>query len=82
MFHSTKHIDTLVFRLREICYEGHMILQKVGTDEQVADAFTKALPKPAFIRHSDIMLGKSADNIAPMDQDDIDDLASEEPLDG
>eukprot|EP00961_Rhodomonas_salina_P145811 1962791-Rhodomonas_salina.1 len=77
MFHCTKHIDMRVFRLREICDDGHMILQKVGTDEQVADAFTKALPKPAFIRHCDIMLGKRADNIAPMDRVDIDDLASE-----
>eukprot|EP00961_Rhodomonas_salina_P231480 3126730-Rhodomonas_salina.1 len=82
MFHRTKHIDTLVFRLREICNEGHMILQKVGTGEQVADVFTKALPKPAFIRHRDIMLGKCADNIVPMDRDDIDDLALEEQLDG
>eukprot|EP00961_Rhodomonas_salina_P233170 3150977-Rhodomonas_salina.1 len=59
-----------------------MILQKVRTDEQVADAFTKALPKPEFIWHRDIMLGKSTDNIEPMDQDDIHDLASEELLDG
>eukprot|EP00961_Rhodomonas_salina_P304048 3941465-Rhodomonas_salina.2 len=75
MFHCTKHIDTWVFKLSEICDEGHMILQKVRTYEQVADAFTKELPKPAFILHHDIMLGKLTENITPMNQDDIDDLA-------
>eukprot|EP00961_Rhodomonas_salina_P147146 1980348-Rhodomonas_salina.1 len=35
MFHHTKHIDTLVFRLREICNEGHMILQKASASGKI-----------------------------------------------
>ena len=30
---------------------------KVSTGEQVADAFTKSLPEPAFKKHQEVMLG-------------------------
>eukprot|EP00961_Rhodomonas_salina_P194127 2620990-Rhodomonas_salina.2 len=48
MFHKTKHVDVRVDNLREMCDAGHMVLTKVPTGEQVADAFTKSLPQPAF----------------------------------
>eukprot|EP00961_Rhodomonas_salina_P073542 988526-Rhodomonas_salina.1 len=33
-----------------------MNLLKIGTDDQVADALTKALPKLAFTAHSGVMM--------------------------
>jgi hypothetical protein len=43
-----KHIDTRVFRLRELVRSGVLELSKVSTKDQVADLFTKALPAQSF----------------------------------
>eukprot|EP00961_Rhodomonas_salina_P158191 2129584-Rhodomonas_salina.3 len=69
MFHKTKHVDVLVYNLREMCDAGHMVLTKVATGEQVADAFTKSLPRPAFQRHLDIMLGAQPDPVSAREPD-------------
>jgi hypothetical protein len=60
MYTKARHIDTKVYRLRELCKEGKMILHKVGTEDQVADALTKALAKHTFNKHRDVMLGLRA----------------------
>ena len=57
MFHKSKHIDVRVHHLRDMCNNGTMELLKVATAKQVADAFTKALPQPAFEGHRSVMLG-------------------------
>jgi len=60
MYTKARHIDVKVYRLCELCKEGKMILHKVGTEDQVADGLTKALPKHAFNKHRNIMLGHRA----------------------
>ena len=48
MSSRSKHIDTRVYRLRDLVRDGVLKLVKVGTGEQMADGMTKALPAPAI----------------------------------
>ena len=41
----SKHIDTRIFRLRQLVEDGEIELIKVDSELQVADNLTKALPK-------------------------------------
>lgn len=57
-----------------------MVVHKVGTLEQVADALTKALAKPAFIRHRNTMLGDvgwipTGAGADAIDQEAVDEIA-------
>ena len=45
---ATKHIDTKYHFVREQVHEGRIIVDQIGTDEQLADIFTKALPRHKF----------------------------------
>eukprot|EP00961_Rhodomonas_salina_P087382 1175278-Rhodomonas_salina.1 len=56
LHHKSKHIDVQVYHLRDLCKAGIMTLLKISTDNQVADALTKAIPKPAFITHCLVMM--------------------------
>lgn len=56
-FAKSKHIDTRVHRLRQLCADGILRLVKVDTSLQAADALTKGLPIASFERHRDVMLG-------------------------
>jgi hypothetical protein len=57
MYHKARHIDTRVYRLREMCRDGTMRLEKISTQEQTADIMTKGLPKAPFCKHRNRMLG-------------------------
>ena len=57
MYHKSKHINTRVYHLRDLCTAGILQLHKVSTGEQVADKLTKALPEPAFKKHHEVMMG-------------------------
>eukprot|EP00961_Rhodomonas_salina_P274477 3708651-Rhodomonas_salina.3 len=56
LHHKSKHIDVRVYHLRDLCKAGVLSFLKIGTNDQVADALTKALPSPAFIQHRKVML--------------------------
>ena len=44
-FHSrTKHIDIRYHFIRDLVESGSIVLKRCGTNEQVADILTKALP--------------------------------------
>ena len=43
-------------RLHQMIEERQLLLHHVSTTENVADALTKSLPRPAFERHSDTLL--------------------------
>ena len=53
-----KHIDTRIYRLREMTRDGIILLAKVLTEFQVADIFTKALPTILFERHRSTFLSR------------------------
>ena len=46
-FHRrSKHIETRYLWIRERYIEGDLSLEHIGSDRQIADALTKAVPKP------------------------------------
>jgi hypothetical protein len=50
VFHDrSKHIDTRYHFIRDCVEEGRVIVATIGTDEQLADILTKALPRERFI---------------------------------
>ena len=57
MYHTSKHINVRVYKLREFVRDGVMTLYHVGTNVQVADALTKSLLSATFIKHCTSMLG-------------------------
>jgi hypothetical protein len=80
MYHKARHIDTRVYRLREMCRDGIMILEKVQTNDQAADALTKALARPAFEQHRDTMLGMRRTGSPTIDTDKwVDDVGNLDP---
>lgn len=48
---KTKHIQLRHHYLRTLVADGSVAIEKVGTEKNLADPFTKALPKDAFQRH-------------------------------
>ena len=56
LHNKSKHIDVRVYHLRDLCKQGVMHLLKIATNNQVADALTKALPQPAFWAHRKVMM--------------------------
>lgn len=44
----TKHIDVRYHYLRNLVLEGRYVLDQISTEDQVADIFTKGLPKKTF----------------------------------
>jgi hypothetical protein len=80
MYHKARHIDTRVYRLREMCRDGIMIMEKVQTNDQAADALTKALARPAFERHRDTMMGMRSTGAPITDTDQwMDDVGNLDP---
>jgi hypothetical protein len=47
----TKHIETKFHLVRENVLSGKMQIQSVPTSENVADIFTKPLPRSIFVKH-------------------------------
>eukprot|EP00961_Rhodomonas_salina_P105789 1424270-Rhodomonas_salina.4 len=56
LHHKSKHINVRVYHLCNLCKAGTMSLLKIRTDDQVADALTKALPRPEFVSHCGVMM--------------------------
>jgi hypothetical protein len=59
MYHKAKHIDTRIYRVRELSSGANpeIKLWKVGGEHQPSDIFTKALPRPAFEKHRRSLMG-------------------------
>lgn len=65
----TKHIDIRVHSLRENVQLGNVRLVPCPTVDMTADALTKALPAPAFIKHRQTILGHSPFTAPPFPHD-------------
>lgn len=65
----SKHIDIRVYSLREQVARGIVRLIDCPTADMTADALTKALPAPAFIKHRQCMRGHSSPSAPPFPQD-------------
>ena len=59
MYHKAKHIDTRVYRVRELASGSspQVKLWKIDGQHQPSDLLTKALPKEAFTRHRCTIMG-------------------------
>ena len=53
---KSHHLFMYAERLHQMIEERQLLLHHVSTTENVADALTKSLPRPAFERHSDTLL--------------------------
>ena len=53
----TRHVDTRVHYLRELVRDGHVKLLKCAGTQNVADALTKSVPRPALAKHRQYMWG-------------------------
>ncbi|GAB2268162.1 hypothetical protein Dimus_038698 [Dionaea muscipula] len=47
----SKNIDVKYFSVRESVRDGEIEVVKIGTQDQLADPFTKALPVSSFVKH-------------------------------
>eukprot|EP00961_Rhodomonas_salina_P194188 2621955-Rhodomonas_salina.1 len=54
---ASRHIDTRMYFLRELVRDHVLKLRKVPSCDNVADAFTKSLPAPAFQKHRRFLSG-------------------------
>ena len=52
-----RHVDTRVHYLRELVRDGHVKLLKCAGPQNVADALTQSLPRPALSKHRQYMWG-------------------------
>ena len=53
----TRHLNIKYHHFREHVRRGHIKVHAVDTKNQIADIFTKALPKEDFVRHRKALLG-------------------------
>jgi len=55
-FHSTKHINVRFHFIKDLYHQNEITIQKIDTDLNVADMFTKALSVKKFISFRDKLL--------------------------
>ena len=54
----TRHMDIKKFALLDWVEQDLMILQRINTAENAADAMTKPLGRQLFYRHADTIMGR------------------------
>lgn len=54
----TRHIDIRHFALLDWVEQDLVILERIDTDKNPADALTKALARILFHRHYDVLMGR------------------------
>jgi hypothetical protein len=59
MHKRTKHIDIRYHFVRDAIARGDIVLKYIPTDKQLADALTKAVPKPKIEYFRDHVMGVS-----------------------
>ena len=58
MYNRAKHIDTRIYRIRELSETGEVRIYKVGGENQPSDILTKSLPRPEFEKHHCSLMGE------------------------
>ena len=54
-----RHVDVKLHFLRDLVRNGHVKLFKCAGPQNVSDALTKSLPRPAFEKHREFLVGTS-----------------------
>ncbi len=52
-----RHVDVKIHFLRDLVRDGHIKLVKCAGTQNVSDDLTKSLPRPAFEKHREYMVG-------------------------
>ena len=60
----SRHVDVRVHFLRDMVRDGAVKLIKCAGTQNVADALTKSLPKPAFHKHRELLHGMALHSIS------------------
>ena len=55
--HVYIYVDVKVHFLRDLVRDGHVKLLKCEGPQNVSDTLTKSLPRPAFEKHREFMVG-------------------------
>jgi hypothetical protein len=58
MYNRVKHIDTRIYRIRELSETGEVKIYKVSGENQSEDIFTKSFPRPVFEKHHRSLMGE------------------------
>jgi len=60
MYNRARHIDTHFYRIRELATGAtpDVCLYKIAGEDQPSDIFTKGLPRPAFEKHREVLIGE------------------------
>ena len=58
MYNRAKHIDTRIYRIKDLSESGEVKLYKVAGENQPADIFTKSLPRAVFLKHRKSLMGE------------------------
>jgi hypothetical protein len=53
----SRHVNVKVHVLRDLVRDGHIKLVKCDGTQNVSDTLTKSLPRPAFEKHREYMVG-------------------------
>jgi hypothetical protein len=53
----SRHVDVKVHFLRDLVHDGHVKLLKCEGPQNVSDTLTKSLPRTAFEKHTEFMVG-------------------------
>ena len=61
----TRHIDRILFKLREMRGAGLVTVKYLGTEENTADLFTKILDRQPFEKHRKTVLNAAANDGVP-----------------
>ena len=55
--HRSCHVDRRYFKVRELCFEGHVRVEHIDTKENLADVLTKPLDQDTFDKHRERLMG-------------------------
>ena len=53
----SRHVDVKVHFFRDLIRHGHVKVMKCEGSQNVSDTLTEILPRPAFEKHRDFMVG-------------------------
>ena len=60
MYNRARHIDTRVYRIRELAtgVTPKVRRYKIAGEDQPSDIFTNGLSRPAFEKHREVLMGE------------------------
>ena len=76
----TRHVDLKVFVLQDWVEHDLLSVERINTADNPSDAFTKALGRTLFYRHTDFMMGKVVPQYAIHLVRDIDRLSAKKAI--